>query len=76
MDRNSGRDNGGLSGQLGVSSERINSSLGTRRFAHGTNSGWRGIFAKVKFVRVCVKYVYVVGFSLGLGVAIGIMTRV
>jgi len=62
-----------LSGQLGVSGEkRINSSPDTRRFEQVMNSGWRGIFAKVEFVRVCVEYVYVVGYSLGLGVVLDI----
>jgi hypothetical protein len=59
-----------------VSGGRINSSPGTRRFEQVTDSGWRGIFAKVEFVRVCVEYVYVVDYSLGLRVVIGIRTRV
>lgn len=33
-----------------VSNERINSSLGTRRFMHRTNSYWCGVFFKVEFV--------------------------
>ncbi len=59
-----------------MSCGRTNSSPGTRRFEQVTDSDWRGIFAKVEFVRVCVEYVYVVGYSLGLGVVIGIRTRV
>uniref|UniRef100_I1QRZ8 Uncharacterized protein n=1 Tax=Oryza glaberrima TaxID=4538 RepID=I1QRZ8_ORYGL len=70
-----GEPGGGLSGQLDVSGEMINSSPGAWRFAHGTNSGWRVIFTKVEFVRVCVEYVYVVGYSLGLGVVIGIRSK-
>ncbi len=59
-----------------MSCGRTNSSPGTRRFEQVTNSGWSGIFAKVEFVRVCVEYVYVVGYSLGLAVVIGIRIRV
>uniref|UniRef100_I1QH45 Uncharacterized protein n=1 Tax=Oryza glaberrima TaxID=4538 RepID=I1QH45_ORYGL len=68
-----GKPGGRLSGQLGESGEKgTNLSLGTRRFEQVTNSGRRGIFAKVEFVRVCVEYVYVVGYSLGLGVVLGV----
>ena len=55
-----------------MSCGRTNSSPGTRRFELVTDSDWRGIFAKVEFVRGCVEYVYVVGYSLGLGVVLGI----
>ena len=33
---------------------------------------WCGIFIKVEFVRVCVKYIYVVSYSLGLGVELDV----
>ena len=41
------------------------------RHGDSTTSRWH-IFAKVKFVRVCVEYMYVVGYSLGLGVILGV----
>ena len=44
---------------------------------HSLNSKEEAVFAWADIVRVCVEYVYVVGYSLGLeGVVIGIRTRV
>jgi hypothetical protein len=62
----------GSLGLLEVSNKKINSCLDKRRFIQGTNSDWCGIFTKVKSVRVCVKYIYAVGFSLEFVVVIGI----
>ncbi len=43
----------------------------------GTNLGWRSIFARVEFVRVCVEYVYTVGnYSLGFGVVLDVRNRI
>jgi hypothetical protein len=63
-----GETGGGLSGQLGVSGGKNQLKSWYTDVEQVTDSGWRGIFTKMEFVRVCVEYVYVVGYSLGLRV--------